>query len=84
MATTPYRERVQATIFLSPNMSIDAFDYLTSDGDMRVIGVHIGDLTVYVRHVGGDADVVATTDRLTAALFTLRDAAMARMQEAAA
>lgn len=74
-------DRITASFFLRRDTPIEALDWLPDDRDCRVVVLRIGDLTFHFG-LGDDEDAerIAVIDRLTAALFVLRDNAMARRQ----
>jgi hypothetical protein len=74
-------DRLQATLFLRPSTPIDTFDRPHPDAvaGYRVVGAHIGDLTVQFTATDGDAGIVATTANLMDALTVLHTAAVERL-----
>jgi hypothetical protein len=81
---SPLPERLQASFFLLPTTAIRTYDYPSDPpATDRVVGIHIGDLSMYVGISGGDEEIVAAADNLIAALIGLRDNATQRLAEAA-
>jgi hypothetical protein len=73
---------LQGTFWPTADMPVDVFDRPHPSTSGRVVGVHIGDLTIQFRGTAErDADLAETTDMLIAALTKLRDRARERIGE---
>lgn len=73
--------RLQASLAVTETTPVALFDYPHPDLSGRVIGVTVGDITLHIGTLGGDAEIIAVIDQLIEPLQELRFNAKRRIAD---